>query len=1037
MMMRVRQALARIVRPLAACVVLLALGGFASVAKATPTWMAPVILSANAQNATSPQVASDGHGNAAAVWLYQSDGTNNVVQVSTHAPGGAWSGPIDISVPGKNAQAPQVAVDHNGDAAAVWVRSDGSNNIVQVATRPAGGSWSTPMDLSQGGQDADSPRVALDASGDVFVAWDRYDGSNDRLQVAVDTGGMWGATQTLSVAGKSANLYDLKVNSAGSAMAAWDLYDASGNYVIQVATYAAGTWDAPQSLSDPTGQGAAPSLALDSAGDATVAWEERAPDLKFVIQSSSRTAGGSWTTPQTVSAEAANNPLVTEDNAGNTTIAWDLLAGQTYSVQAKTDGLAVVTLDSATSPQNVGRIGLAMDAHGNLTATMFRYVDAAHVSIEAVYQATGTGVWSAPVTIAGFASSGFNRSALAVDSADNGTTVWEASGGAHSAVQAAISTNTSITGKPAANTNQTTATFTFSSTETTPTFQCKLDTGPFTACTSPQVYNNLANGQHSFEVEATDGTGLADPAGPVSATWNVNTTPPVVSLNSPTDGEALNSSTPSISGTAGSASNDDQMVSVDIYAGATVSGTPQTVVASVASGAWSVTAPTLPDGTYTVRAHQNDNAGNTGYSSTVTFHIDTIPPTPTLTTPIDGSTVATATPTFAGGAGTSPGDESSLTVFVYAGGTTHGQLTEMFGAPATNGTWSTPATPPLANGIYTAQAHQLDEAGNVGLTTAHTFTVNTGVPQTTITQAPPASTAATAASISFASSQANSTFACTLDNGTAVPCTSPATYTALSPGGHSFSVTATDALGQADPSPPVVSWTITALASTSPPSNTSRPPVTGAPTAGARLSASAGTWSGTTPISFGYQWQRCDPSCENVAGATDSSYTLVTGDLGAHVRVVVTAINAIGNASAESAGVGPIALSAAGVRALFGKHLNPGGKAAKIAAVLKKGGYSLPFTAPTAGKLVISWYQVPKGAHIANVKPRANAKPVLAATGSRRFFQGSTNTITIRLTVAGKKLLKRAKSLKLTARGIFTPIGTIAVVATTTFTLRY
>jgi hypothetical protein len=69
------------------------------------------------------------------------------------------------------------------------------------------------------------------------------------------------------------------------------------------------------------------------------------------------------------------------------------------------------------------------------------------------------------------------------------------------------------------------------------------------------------------------------------------------------------------------------------------------------------------------------------------------------------------------------------------------------------------------------------------------------------------------------------------------------------------------------------------------------------------LSASPGSWSGTTPLSYAYQWQRCDSnggSCAPVAGATAIGYLLASVDVGSTMRVSVTASNSAGSATASS-----------------------------------------------------------------------------------------------------------------------------------------
>jgi Tol biopolymer transport system component len=99
--------------------------------------------------------------------------------------------------------------------------------------------------------------------------------------------------------------------------------------------------------------------------------------------------------------------------------------------------------------------------------------------------------------------------------------------------------------------------------------------------------------------------------------------------------------------------------------------------------------------------------------------------------------------------------------------------------------------------------------------------------------------------------------------------------------------------------------------STGPPVNVAYPTVNlafgdTAPTVGNFLTASVGTWNGAFPLTYTYQWKRCDAadplngSCFDIAGARSSFYTPVTADYGARLRVQVTATNAQGSASQNS-----------------------------------------------------------------------------------------------------------------------------------------
>ncbi|MEJ7568667.1 MAG: hypothetical protein WKF41_10420 [Gaiellaceae bacterium] len=86
------------------------------------------------------------------------------------------------------------------------------------------------------------------------------------------------------------------------------------------------------------------------------------------------------------------------------------------------------------------------------------------------------------------------------------------------------------------------------------------------------------------------------------------------------------------------------------------------------------------------------------------------------------------------------------------------------------------------------------------------------------------------------------------------------------------------------------------------PKNTEPPTITGTPKVGQTLTANEGSWSGN-PDSYTYQWQRCDTdvaTCSNVS-ATTKTYLVRVADLGYRLRVMVTARNSKGSATATSA----------------------------------------------------------------------------------------------------------------------------------------
>jgi hypothetical protein len=70
------------------------------------------------------------------------------------------------------------------------------------------------------------------------------------------------------------------------------------------------------------------------------------------------------------------------------------------------------------------------------------------------------------------------------------------------------------------------------------------------------------------------------------------------------------------------------------------------------------------------------------------------------------------------------------------------------------------------------------------------------------------------------------------------------------------------------------------------------PTISGSAVEGQMLTASPGVWSGTEPITYAYQWRRCDAgggACSDIAGAISATYTVQAADVAGTLRVRVTA----------------------------------------------------------------------------------------------------------------------------------------------------
>jgi hypothetical protein len=330
-------------------------------------------LSAAGQNAENPQLALDAHGNVLVVWQ-RYDGTNTRIQARRHSASGAWGGVQTLSVAGQDADFSQVAVDPNGNALVVWRRYDGADYRIQARRRSASGTWSGVRTLSAAGQSALEPRVAVDPNGNALVVWDRYDGANTQIQVRRrSASGTWSAVQTIS----AGNGPSLAVDSNGNALVVWQRLD-GGNWLIQARRRSAsGSLGAVQTLSAAGQNAFAAQVDMTGDGNAVVVWE-RWDGTSTRIQARRRSASGTWSSVQTLSAAGQNAdlPQVAVNAKGNAVVTWLRFDGVNYRVQARRRSAsgtwsAVQTLSPEGQDAQTQHVGI--DANGNAVVVWQRF----------------------------------------------------------------------------------------------------------------------------------------------------------------------------------------------------------------------------------------------------------------------------------------------------------------------------------------------------------------------------------------------------------------------------------------------------------------------------------------------------------------------------------------------------------------------------------------------------------------------------------------------------------------------------------------
>jgi len=140
------------------------------------TWGTAEPIESNDWDAYYPQIAMAPDGTAIAVWQ-QSDGTRNNIRANRFD-GSTWSAAELIeSDDAGNANNPQIAMSADGDAIAVWNQSDGTRVNIR-ANRFDGSTWgAAELIESDDAGNANNPQIAMNADGDAIAVWNQFDGS--------------------------------------------------------------------------------------------------------------------------------------------------------------------------------------------------------------------------------------------------------------------------------------------------------------------------------------------------------------------------------------------------------------------------------------------------------------------------------------------------------------------------------------------------------------------------------------------------------------------------------------------------------------------------------------------------------------------------------------------------------------------------------------------------------------------------------------------------------------------------------------------
>jgi hypothetical protein len=237
-----------------------------------------------------PQIATDAHGNALAVW-FQSDGThwniwsNRYTAVpGCNTAGTGWGSPVLLETDNAgDAFGPRIAMDASGNALAVWFQSDGTRFNIWSSRYTVCHGWDTPVLIeTDNAGDAAFPQIAMDSNGNALALWAQSDGTRFNLwSNRYTVGSGWGSPVLVehddagdaSFSQLDSNVPQLAFDAGGNALAVWHQSDGTRENLWSNRYTPGRGWATPVLVeTDNAGDALAPSLAIDLNGDALAVW---------------------------------------------------------------------------------------------------------------------------------------------------------------------------------------------------------------------------------------------------------------------------------------------------------------------------------------------------------------------------------------------------------------------------------------------------------------------------------------------------------------------------------------------------------------------------------------------------------------------------------------------------------------------------------------------------------------------------------------------------------------------------------------------
>ncbi|MBL4712227.1 MAG: hypothetical protein JKX75_06975 [Gammaproteobacteria bacterium] len=235
---------------------------------------AELVENDNTGSALDPKIAMDTNGNALAVWP-QGDGVEDNIWSNRYVVGTGWGTPEKIESTSINAKEAQISMDASGNALAVWVQPSTAQESAWSNRYVVGSGWGTAVLIeTDSAGSTKNPQIAVDNNGNALAVWGQSDGTRDNVMANRYTVGSGWGTAELIETDNAGNATDpqIAVDAGGNALAVWGQFDGSADNIMSN-RYTTGTgWGTAELIETEDYEAFLPKIAFDDSGNAIAIW---------------------------------------------------------------------------------------------------------------------------------------------------------------------------------------------------------------------------------------------------------------------------------------------------------------------------------------------------------------------------------------------------------------------------------------------------------------------------------------------------------------------------------------------------------------------------------------------------------------------------------------------------------------------------------------------------------------------------------------------------------------------------------------------